>query len=98
MPVNMPTHAHAQGYSDFNKIIPEFTGDLHYKKGPYYADEGDFATAGTVRVGVVSELPNRVDVGAGQDGYRRALMDWYRPSSRRYLAGSRRDLPQQWVF
>src|SRR5271165_588658 len=74
MPVNMPTHAHGQGYSDFNFFIPEMAGDLHYKKGPYYADEGDFATAGTVRVGMVSELPDSVTVRAGQDGYRRALL------------------------
>ena len=74
MPVNMPTHAHGQGYSDFNFFIPELTGDLHYKKGPYYADEGDFATAGTVRVGLVSELPNSATMGAGEDGYRRALL------------------------
>jgi hypothetical protein len=37
-------HADGQGYSDLNFLIPEFAGDLHYKKGPYYADEGDFAT------------------------------------------------------
>jgi hypothetical protein len=43
MPVNMPTHAHGQGYSDLNFLIPELASDLHYKKGPYYADEGDFA-------------------------------------------------------
>ena len=53
MPVNMPTHAHGQGYSDLNFLIPELIGDLHFKKGPYYADEGDFATAGAVRVVVV---------------------------------------------
>jgi len=74
MPVNMPTHAHGQGYSDFNFVIPELAADLHYKKGPYYADEGDFATAGTVRVGLVSYLPDSVTLGAGQDGYRRALL------------------------
>ncbi len=74
MPVNMPTHAHGQGYSDFNFFVPELAGDLHYKKGPYYADEGDFATAGTVRVGLISELPDSVTLGAGQDGYRRALL------------------------
>lgn len=51
MPVNMPTYAHGQGYSDFNFVIPESAGELRYKKGPYYADEGDFATAGTARVG-----------------------------------------------
>jgi hypothetical protein len=74
MPVNMPTHAHGQGYSDFNFVIPELAGDLHYKKGPYYADEGDFATAGTVRVGLVSSLPDSLTLGSGQDGYRRALL------------------------
>jgi TonB dependent receptor/TonB-dependent Receptor Plug Domain len=73
MPVNMPSHAHGQGYSDFNFVIPELAGDLHYKKGPYYADEGDFATAGTARVGLVSEAPTSVTVGFGEDGYRRGL-------------------------
>jgi hypothetical protein len=74
MPVNMPTHAHGQGYSDFNFVIPELAGDLHYNKGPYYADEGDFATAGTVRLDFVSVLPDSVTGGGGQDGYRRALL------------------------
>ena len=40
MPVNLPTHAHGQGYSDLNFLIPQLAADLHYKKGPYYADEG----------------------------------------------------------
>lgn len=74
MPVNMPTHAHGQGYSDFNFVIPELAGDLHYKKGPYYADEGDFATAGTARVGLVNNLATSATLGFGQDGYRRGLL------------------------
>ena len=74
MPVNMPTHAHGQGYSDLNFLIPELAGDLHYKKGPYYADEGDFATAGTARIGLVSEVPSSATLGYGEDGYRRALL------------------------
>src|SRR5476651_2421284 len=74
MPVNMPSHAHGQGYSDLNFLMPELAADLHYKKGPYYADEGDFATAGTVRVGLVSEAPVTATVGYGEDGYRRALL------------------------
>jgi hypothetical protein len=74
MPVNMPTHAHGQGYSDFSFVIPELAGDLHYKKGPYYADEGDFATAGTARVGLVNAIPTSVTVGFGEDGYRRGLL------------------------
>jgi hypothetical protein len=74
MPVNMPTHAHGQGYSDLNFLIPELAGDLHYKKGPYYADEGDFATAGTARIGLISEVPTSATLGFGEDGYRRALL------------------------
>lgn len=74
MPVNMPTHAHGQGYSDLNFLIPELAGDLHYKKGPYYADEGDFATAGTARIGLMSTIPSSATLGFGEDGYRRALL------------------------
>jgi hypothetical protein len=74
MPVNMPTHAHGQGYSDLNFLIPELAGDLHYKKGPYYADEGDFATAGTARIGLVSDAPTSATLGFGEDGYRRGLL------------------------
>ena len=73
MPVNMPSHAHGQGYADLNFLLPELAGDLHYKKGPYYADEGDFATAGTARVGLINETQTRVNVGFGEDGYRRGL-------------------------
>jgi len=74
MPINMPTHAHGQGYTDLNFLIPEVVGDLHYKKGPYYADEGDFATAGTVRMGLLNKVDTTATLGYGQDGYRRALL------------------------
>ena len=74
MPVNMPTHAHGQGYSDLNFLIPELAGDLHYQKGPYYADEGDFATAGTTRIGLISDVPTSATLGFGDDGYRRGLL------------------------
>ena len=74
MPVNMPTHAHGQGYTDLNFLIPELINNLYYKKGPYYADEGDFATAGAVRMDLVDEIPDSATLGYGQDGYRRALL------------------------
>jgi hypothetical protein len=74
MPVNMPTHAHGQGYTDLNFLIPELISDLHFKKGPYYVDEGDFATAGTVRMDLASEVPDSATLGFGQDGYRRGLL------------------------
>lgn len=74
MPINMPSHAHGQGYSDFNFVIPELAGDLHYKKGPYYADEGDFATAGTARIGLLNDVEAGATLGFGEDGYRRAFL------------------------
>jgi outer membrane receptor protein involved in Fe transport len=74
MPVNMPTHAHGQGYTDLNFLIPELVSDIHFKKGPYYADEGDFATAGAVRMDFANDVADSVTLGFGQDGYRRALL------------------------
>jgi hypothetical protein len=74
MPVNMPTHAHGQGYTDLNFLIPELIGDLHFKKGPYYADEGDFATAGAVRMDLLNAVPDSFAAGVGQDGYGRGLL------------------------
>ena len=73
MPVNLPSHAHGQGYTDLNFLIPELVGDLHYKKGPYYADEGDFATAGAVRLELLDRQAPTAILGAGEDGYRRLL-------------------------
>jgi outer membrane receptor protein involved in Fe transport len=46
MPVNLRSHGHGHGYSDLNFIIPEMIGEVRYSKGPYYADQGDFASAG----------------------------------------------------
>jgi hypothetical protein len=74
MPINFPSHAHGQGYTDLNFLIPELAADLHYKKGPYYADEGDFATAGTARIGLVNDVPTAVSAGFGEYGYRRGLL------------------------
>ena len=46
MPINMVSHAHGQGYADSHFIIPETIEYTNFKKGPYYADKGDFATTG----------------------------------------------------
>jgi len=32
VPVNMPSHAHGQGYSDLNFLIPELVQRVEYKK------------------------------------------------------------------
>ncbi len=49
MPVNMPTHGHGQGYADINFMIPELIQSVNVRKGPYYADVGDFGSAGAHR-------------------------------------------------
>ncbi len=48
MPVNMVSHAHGQGYADLHFVIPETVDKIDFGKGPYYANKGDFATAGYV--------------------------------------------------
>ncbi len=48
MPVNMVSHAHGQGYADLHFLIPETLERLDFGKGPYYADKGNFNTAGYV--------------------------------------------------
>ncbi|WP_040278139.1 TonB-dependent receptor [Psychroserpens damuponensis] len=48
MPVNMVSHAHGQGYSDLHFLIPETVNKIDFGKGPYYAQQGDFNTAGYV--------------------------------------------------
>ena len=74
-PVNMPTHAHGQGYSDLNFLIPEIVSGIQYKKGPYYAEEGDFSSAGAVNMDYANVLSRNIaEVGGGTDGYRRALL------------------------
>jgi TonB-dependent Receptor Plug Domain/CarboxypepD_reg-like domain len=48
MPVNMVSHAHGQGYADLHFVIPETVEKINFGKGTYYANKGDFATAGYV--------------------------------------------------
>ncbi|MBT8221259.1 MAG: TonB-dependent receptor [Bacteroidia bacterium] len=48
LPVNMVSHAHGQGYADLHFLIPETIDRIDFGKGPYYADQGNFNTAGYV--------------------------------------------------
>jgi len=48
MPVNMVSHAHGQGYADMHFVIPETIEKIDFGKGPYFADKGNFNTAGYV--------------------------------------------------
>ncbi|HTO80372.1 MAG TPA: TonB-dependent receptor [Methylocystis sp.] len=57
MPLNMPTHGHGQGYADANFLIPELISYVDGRKGPYFADEGDFSSAGAVYIYYRNEVP-----------------------------------------
>ena len=48
VPVNLVSHGHGQGYADLHFLIPEVVDLLEVRKGPYDAQDGDFATAGAV--------------------------------------------------
>ena len=74
MPVNMPTHGHGQGYADINFMIPELIQSINVRKGPYFADVGDFGSAGALAIDYVNKLPKNIaEITFGSFGYRRAL-------------------------
>jgi hypothetical protein len=71
MPINQPTHAHGQGYTDMNFLIPELADGLTYTKGPYYANVGDFGAVGSVHVNYRDTTPDQVAATVGMDGFQR---------------------------
>ena len=74
MPLNLPSHAHGEGYSDMNTVIPEFVQRLNFEKGPYYGDVGNYGSAGSVHLDFFKTLPhNFVQVEGGQYGYGRGV-------------------------
>lgn len=72
MPVNMPSHGHGQGYADINFIIPELVSRMAYRKGPYYASGGDFATAGEAQFTYADRLAQgQTHITLGENAYQR---------------------------
>ncbi|MEO8384440.1 MAG: TonB-dependent receptor [Betaproteobacteria bacterium] len=75
MLVNQRSHSHGQGWTDLNFLIPELASRLEYRKGPYYAAEGDFATAGAASVIYADRLPEGIaSLTGGQNGLGRMLI------------------------
>jgi len=75
VPVNLPSHAHGQGFSDMHFVIPEMVVSIDGYKGPYYAQFGDFATGGAVGLRLAEALPESFARGEiGQYGVRRAVV------------------------
>jgi hypothetical protein len=75
VPVNLPSHAHGQGYSDLNFLIPELVQSIDYKKGPFFPEVGDFSSAGAANIKLVDSLPNSIlNVESGIFNFVRVLM------------------------
>jgi hypothetical protein len=74
MPLNLPSHAHGEGYSDMNIVIPEFVQRVNFEKGPYYADVGNFGAAGSAHMEFFKTLPQDfIKVEGGMYGYGRLV-------------------------
>ena len=69
MPINQPTHAHGQGYTDLNFMIPELANGITYTKGPYYADIGDFGAVGSVHVNYRNTIEDQLSATVGTLGF-----------------------------
>jgi outer membrane cobalamin receptor len=75
MPVNQRSHAHGQGWTDLNFLIPELAMRLDYRKGPYSARDGDFASAGSASITYANRLlRDLATVSVGQNGYARSAL------------------------
>ncbi|MBN8943686.1 MAG: TonB-dependent receptor [Rhizobiales bacterium] len=89
MPINMRSHGHGQGYADLNFMIPELIGGVWYRKGPYFAEEGDFSSAGSVRLNYVDRLDRAlVQTTLGSFGHWRSLAAASRPVGDGHLLGA----------
>ena len=74
VPINLPTNAHGQGYTDLNFLIPETISGLEVRKGPYWADVGDFDNAGALNISLRDSIGQNIQsVTAGSFGYTRLL-------------------------
>lgn len=96
MPVNLPTHAHGQGYTDINHLIPELIDRIDYKKGPYFASSGDFSSAGSADI----QYRNTIDkssfsLTAGPWGYNRSL--WLTSSAQNIDGKETDSIKPNWI-
>jgi hypothetical protein len=74
MPLNLPSHAHGEGYADMNIVIPEFVQRLNYEKGPYYPEIGNYSSVGSANIQLFKTVPqNFFQVEAGMDAYARVV-------------------------
>ncbi len=75
MPINMPSHAHGQGYTDLNVLMPEFVDYIDYRLGVYHAELGNFGSAGGAEFHLVRTLARPLAaVSMGEHGLKRVAV------------------------
>jgi outer membrane receptor protein involved in Fe transport len=77
VPVNMLSHSHGQGWTDTNFLIPELIQTVSYKKGNYFAENGDFSSAGSANIQYFNKLSENMIkfIGGSFDYYRGLIVD-----------------------
>jgi len=76
VPNNLPSHGHGQGYNDLSHLIPELVESVSFRKGPYFADAGDFSSAGSSAIDYVERLEQGfVLIESGADRQRTVIAD-----------------------
>ncbi|MFN8651479.1 MAG: TonB-dependent receptor [Gemmatimonadales bacterium] len=99
MPVNAPTHAHGQGYTDINFLIPELVDYIDYRLGVYHAEVGDFGSAGGAQFRLAKTLARPfVTSSAGAHNLRRVAAggSWKAGSGTLLLAGEGKGYDGPW--
>jgi hypothetical protein len=83
MPVNSPTHAHGQGYTDLNFLIPELVDYIDYRLGVSHTELGDFGSAGGAEFHLKSKLDGPfATVEAGENALARVALGTSKPLAR----------------
>ena len=98
MPVNQPTHGHGQGYLDLQFLIPELVETMHYRKGPYSAEAGDFATAGSASIDYFGTAVDASTPLVRAKGYELGVRSALVPTLQTSLALWRLDLASELVL
>jgi CarboxypepD_reg-like domain/TonB-dependent Receptor Plug Domain len=78
MPLNLVSHIHGQGFSDLHFLIPELVTSYEFGKGPYYAEHGDFTTAGYAafhEADLIDKSTVKLEGGQYQTGRAMAAID-----------------------
>jgi len=77
VPINEPVNGHAEGYNDWNLLLPEAISQVDVFEGPTSALYGNFAMAGVVNVLTIEHLSgSQFTASAGSQGHVEGALLW----------------------